>query len=55
MTNFEKFMKEVTPEKLAAEMMCPYDGGELPCLENFSLRGKCQKCCLDYLLKEAGE
>ena len=54
MTNFEKMMAEMTPEKMAYMMMCPYDEKEtLPCLDDHTLRGRCMECCYDYLMKEA--
>ena len=56
MTNYEKIMAAMTPENMATEMMCPYEGDDsLPCLEDTSLRGNCVKCCYDYLMKEAEE
>lgn len=52
MTNFDKMMAEMTPEKMAYMMMCPYDEKEtLPCLDDHALRGRCQECCYDYLMK----
>ena len=55
-TNYEKMIKEMTAESLAADMMCPYDGTDaLPCLDNPALRGHCTECCLEYLLKEVDE
>lgn len=54
MTNFEKFMSELTVDKLSMEMMCPYDGADaLPCVENTKLLGHCVECCKDWLMKEA--
>ena len=52
MTNYEKMMQEMTPEKMAVEMMCPYDGGELPCIPG---RRNCIECCAEWLKKEVCE
>ena len=52
MTNYEKRLKEITPERMAMYMMCPYDGGELPCIPK---RRNCIKCCEEWLGKEVEE
>lgn len=53
MTNYEKMMQEMTPEKMAAHMMCPYDGqGDLPCIPE---RKSCNECCAEWLKKEVEE
>ena len=52
MTNYEKRMQEMTLEKMAVGMMCPYDGEELPCVPG---RRNCTECCEEWLSKEAEE
>lgn len=52
MTNYEKMMQEMTPEKMAEVVMCPYDGGELPCVPE---RRNCIECRAEWLAKEAEE
>lgn len=54
MTNFEKFIKEATPEKVAEKMMCPYEmDDERLCFKAPNLKKSCYQCCLDYLNEEA--
>lgn len=57
MTNYERLMKAMTPENMATDMMCPYDGSDegMPCLDDPLLRGNCVKCCYGWLMKEAEE
>ncbi len=57
MTNYEKMMQEMTPEKMAVNMMCPYEAENVParCLTELYYRGRCKKCCEEWLKKEAEE
>lgn len=57
MTNYERIMKEMTPEKMAVYMMCPYDAELIParCLTEPGYRGGCKKCCEEWLAEEAEE
>lgn len=52
MTNYEKIMQEMTLEKMAREMMCPYYGGPIQCITR---KRSCIECRAEWLAKEAEE
>ena len=54
MTNYEKMMQEMTPEKMGGYIMCPYKAEDIPARCITEEKG-CNECCTEWVNKEGEE